>query len=168
MSVSSGKSAKSAKKQGSNPSKPATASTSFLKEAWKILKPNSRKQNPSEDDVLEALGVVVDDVKKGVEAGKKQSELLKEAEKKVKEAEKKAEEAEKRAKAAEKKAEEAEKAKNHGDGSDGKPVLNLAEMTEAQKKRVSANGQKLKEVEDDTEKLREEIKYTRAACSFHI
>ena len=67
-----------------NPNPNPATSADLLKDIWKVVKPNSRK-NPSEEDVFEALELLVENNKKAIEAGKEQSRLLKEAEAKARE-----------------------------------------------------------------------------------
>ena len=82
MSMANGQSAQQTRSnpaQGSNPA----SSADLLKDIWKIIKPNSRKKNPSEDEVFEAIELMVENNKKAVDAGKQQKSLIEEAEKKA-------------------------------------------------------------------------------------
>lgn len=82
MSMASGQSAQQTRSnptQGSNPA----SSADLLKDIWRIMKPNSRKKNPSEDEVFEALDLLVENNKKAVDAGRQQKSLIEEAEKKA-------------------------------------------------------------------------------------
>ena len=143
MSKSNEKSARN-KSNPSNPTPttPVSVSPDFLKEAWKMLKPSSRKQNPSEDDVLEAIGVMVDDNKKGVEAGKRQGELIKEVERKArekqhaedeKEIEKLKAEYEKKLKALKSKPANPDEAGDDADEEHDLSILNEAELEDYEK-----------------------------------
>ena len=166
-----------------NPSNPAPITLpEFLKDVWRLLKPSSRKKNPTDEEVYGAIEALFEDNKKAVAAGKEQSRLLKEAEAKAREeqAKKDKEEIEKLKAAHAKELEglktahekELEKLKGtrpvSGGGSTDAPVFELADMTEEQKKRVHENAEKLREVDEANKKLGEEMKYMRAACAFHI
>ena len=64
--------------QGSNP----TSSTDLLKDIWKVIKPSSRK-DPSEEEVFEALELLVENSRIAIEAGKQQKSMIEDAEKKA-------------------------------------------------------------------------------------
>lgn len=69
-----------------NPSNPAPITLpEFLKDVWRLLKPSSRKKNPTDEEVYGAIEALFEDNKKAVAAGKEQSRLLKEAEDKARE-----------------------------------------------------------------------------------